>query len=72
MLQRDKIITLRVNSDLYKKVNSYLDSLNDVYVFRDGTKMYLGKMPDGRSHGKYSFADFVEYLLINHLPKDFK
>lgn len=72
MKKRDKIISLRVNSDLYKKVNTYLDSLNDIHVFRDGTKVYWGKTPDGCFHGKYTFADFVEYLLINHLPKDFK
>ncbi len=66
---RDKIISLRINSDLYKKVETYLSTLNDCRDY-GYCRIYWGHTPDGWSHGKYTFADFIEYLLINHLPKD--
>lgn len=69
MKKRDKVISLRINSELYEKVEQYLLSLNDVHDYGYG-RLYFGKTPDGYSHGKFSFADYVEYLLENHLPKE--
>lgn len=62
--QRDKIITIRVNSELLKQAQKIIDSYTTVYLVRGGRNIYYTRIPGEYSHWeKFSIADLFEKSL---------
>lgn len=65
-MNRNKVISIRVNSDLYEKAKKILDERSKKYIFIDGTFYYEGRLEFlGRSYyGKLTVGDLLEAALI--------
>ena len=62
--QRDKVITIRVNSELLDQAQKIIDSYTTVSHGRGGRNIYDCRMPGAYSHWeKFSMADLFERSL---------
>ncbi len=71
-MKRDKVITLRVRSDLYNKANEIIENNTETYeTYR--TKRYFNYLPDKYTDlyrtSKFSIADVLE-IALNECIKD--
>lgn len=67
-MKRDKIISVRVNSNLLEKVQKIIDSRTHVFELR-GVNHYHYKDEDGRTHDKYTIADLLEAAMREYVEK---
>lgn len=70
-MKRDKIISLRVNSDLLNKVQNIIDEHTEIksYIHRTYYTFNLSIEDGFVSYNKYSFADLIERLLKDFVNK---
>lgn len=62
--QRDKIISVRVNSELLSEAQKIIDSYTKVYGGRGGRRLYESSVPGFyRGFEKVSVADLLEKAL---------
>ena len=69
-MRRDKIISVRVNKDLLKKVQEIIDSRTTIWQGRHNYYHYIDE--NGYSHEKYTIADLLEEAMrdyIKNVPK---
>lgn len=71
--KRDKIISIRVSSELLQKAQRIIDNYTTTYNGRGNKKNYYTRLPNkGGSWKKYSIADLLEDALkkfIEETPK---
>ena len=68
-MKRDKVISVRVNSDLYDRVQKSIESKtlvywcwkSNYYEYRDGKRMYF--------RGKFTIADLMEEKFKEYLAE---
>ena len=73
-MRRDKIITVRVDSDLLKQVQEIIDSRTTIFEYIN-RKHYHYIDEKGYSHEKYTIADLLENAMreyIKNVPKGTK
>ena len=62
--QRDKIISVRVSSELLSEAQKIIDSYTKVYCSRGGRRLYESSVPGfNRGFEKVSVADLLEKAL---------
>lgn len=70
-MRKDKIITVRVNSELFDEVQKIIDS--HTYVFEwHGRNHYRYKDEKGISHKKYTIADLLESAMKEYIENSKK
>lgn len=67
-MKRDKIISVRVDSNLLDEVQKIIDSRTQVFEAR-GIKHYHYKDEKGYSHDKYTIADLLEQAMREYIKK---
>ena len=67
-MKRDKIISVRVNSDLLEEVQKAIDSRTHIFELR-GIKHYHYKNENGQTHDKYTIADLLESAMREYIEK---
>lgn len=68
-MKRDKIISVRVNSELLDKVQKIIDSRTYCWENLRGNKHYHYKDENGYSHDKYTIADLLESAMNEYIEK---
>lgn len=70
MLKRDKVISVRVNKELYDKVNKLISEKTDKHEGRRRIR-YMNDLPKeyGGQWGKVSIADIIEVALKEFAEK---
>ncbi len=65
-MKRDKIISVRVNSELLEQVQEIINSRT--HVFKGGNANHYHYIDeDGFSHEKYTIADLLESAMRNYI-----
>lgn len=70
-MRRNKIISVRINSNLLEQVQEIIDSRTQIFEYR-GIKHYHYIDENGYSHDKYTIADLLESAMreyIKNVPK---
>lgn len=67
-MKRDKIISVRVNSDLLDKVQKIIDSRTYIIEVR-GRNIYHYKDENRHTHDKYTIADLLESAMNEYVEK---
>lgn len=67
-MRRDKIISVRVDSDLLNKVQKIIDSRTYSYELR-GRNHYRYKDEKGTAYEKYTIADLLESAMNEYVEK---
>lgn len=65
-MKRNKIISVRVNSELLAQVQEIIDSRTHIFENR-GINHYHYIDEDGFSHDKYTIADLLESAMKNYI-----
>lgn len=67
-MRRDKIISVRVNSELLEKVQKIIDSRTYTFELR-GKNHYRYKDENGTAYEKYTIADLLESAMREYIEK---
>lgn len=68
-MKRDKVISLRVDSCLYKKFISIVESKTEKFVVRGNRNFYRYVDDRGNTHDKFTAADLFEQALRQYVSK---
>ena len=67
-MKRDKIISLRVDSELYNEVQKIINSRTEVYKGSHHNYYYY-KDEKGLTHDKFTIADLLEEAMKQYIKK---
>lgn len=67
-MKRNKIISVRVDSNLLEQVQKIIDSRTHSYELR-GVNHYIYKDEKGQRHDKYTIADLLESAMKEYITK---
>lgn len=68
-MKRDKVISLRVDSRLYHRFSSIVDSKTENHIGRGGRNWYMYINDKGLSYYKFTAADLFEQALKAYIEK---